>query len=80
MSPKRLDNWIDDEEYPDDKDMEQFGDDSPRDEAEMRDFRTMGDYGQARPNFWTPTRIALLVIVILVVAAILLPPVLSVLR
>jgi hypothetical protein len=27
---KRRDDWIDDDEYPDDRDVEQFGDDSAR--------------------------------------------------
>jgi len=73
MSPrKRLDDWIDEDEYPDDRDVEEFGDQSPSD----YDPRTIGYVGKRRPGFWTTQRIILLVIVVLILAA-LLPLVLS---
>ncbi len=72
---KRLDNWIDEDEYPDDRDVEDFGDESPVD----YDPRTIGYVGD-RPAFWTRGRIVLLVVVLLIVAALLLPSVVALLR
>ncbi len=72
---KRLDNWIDEDEYPDDRDVEDFGDDSPGD----YDPRTIGTVGE-RPLFWTRGRVVLLVVVLVIVAALLLPPVVALLR
>jgi hypothetical protein len=69
MPRKRLDNWIDEDEYPDDKDVEDFGDESPVDYHP----RTMGYLGGKRSGFWTTGRIILLVIVLVIVAAMLLP-------
>ena len=77
MSPrKRLDDWIDEDEYPDDKDVEDFGDYSPVD----YDPRTIGTLGKRRAGFWTPGRIALLIVVLLMVAALVLPLLVAVLR
>ncbi len=67
---KRLDNWIDEDEYPDDRDVDEFGDDSPVD----YDPRTIGRVGD-RPPFWTRGKILLLVVVLVIVAALLLPSV-----
>jgi hypothetical protein len=76
MSPRRRDHWIDDDEYPDDQDVEDFGDDSPVD----YDPRTIGYLGKRRPGFWTPRRVLLLAVVLLIVAALLLPQVVALLR
>ncbi len=76
MSRNRFDDWIDDDEYPDDKDVEAFGDDSPAD----YDPRTIGYVGERRPGFWTRQKIILLVIVLMIVAAIFLPQVIGLLR
>ncbi len=73
---KRLDDWIDDDEYPDDRDVADFGDESPVD----YDPRTIGYVGQRRPGFWTPRRILLALVVVLIVAALLLPQVAALLR
>ncbi len=72
---KRLDNWIDEDEYPDDRDVDDFGDESPFD----YDPRTIGYVGD-RPSFWTRGRVALLVVVLVIVAALLLPSLVALLR
>ncbi len=70
MSPrKKSDEWIDEDEYPDDRDIEDFGDESPTD----YDPRTMGYIGNQSPSIWTPRRIILLVVGLLIVAALVLP-------
>ncbi|MEO8393120.1 MAG: hypothetical protein ABI700_09010 [Chloroflexota bacterium] len=74
--PKRLDDWIDEDEYPDDRDVEEFGDESPVD----YDPRTIGYVGWRRRGFWTTGRIILSIICLLIVAAILLPLISSVLH
>lgn len=74
-SRKRHDDWIDDDEYPDDGDVEEFGEGSPPD----FDPLTIGYVGK-RPSFWTPKRLVLLVVVLIVVAALLLPTILPLLR
>jgi hypothetical protein len=73
---KRRDDWIDDDEYPDERDVEQFGDDSPTD----YDPLTIGRVPGVNPPFWTRGKFILLVIVLLVVAALLLPSILPLLR
>lgn len=76
MPRNRLDDWIDEDEYPDDKDVEDFGDESPVDYHP----RTIGYLGRKRPGFWTTRRIVLLVIGLLIVAALLLPQLSALLR
>jgi hypothetical protein len=77
MSPSRRDDWIDDDEYPDEKDIADLGDESPYD----NDPSTIGWVkGYHQQRFWTPARIALAVIVVLIVASLVLPMVLPVLR
>jgi len=71
----RHDAWLNDNEYPDEKDIERFGDDSPPD----YDPLTIGYVGDARPRFWTTTRIIWLIIILFLLAAFLLPPILSLL-
>ena len=73
MSPRnRLDDWIDEDEYPDDRDVEDFGDESPVD----YDLRTIGYVGKRRTGFWTTGRILLLLIALLILAALLFPQIL----
>ena len=75
-SRKRLDDWIDEDEYPDDRDVENFGDESPTD----YDPRTIGYIGKRRQGLWTPRRIILLVVGLLIVAALVLPLISSLTR
>ncbi|MBK8027079.1 MAG: hypothetical protein IPK19_38260 [Chloroflexi bacterium] len=76
MSPPRRDDWIDDDEYPDDDDVEAFGEDSPLDDDRL----TIGYVGDRRPQFWTLGRVILLLIVLTIVAALVLPSVIAALR
>ncbi len=69
---KRLDDWIDEDEYPDDRDVDEFSDDSPMD----YDPRTIGYVGD-RPSSWTRGRILLLIVVLVIVLALLLPAILT---
>ncbi len=71
----RRDDWIDDDEYPDDRDVETLGDESTPDNHPL----TIGYVGR-RPSFWTPARLILLVIVLIVVAALVLPLLMPLLR
>jgi hypothetical protein len=73
---RRRDDWIDDDEYPDDRDVEDFGETSPPD----NDPLTIGYVGDLRPPYWTPRRLIILVIVLLIVAALLLPLLINALR
>lgn len=50
---KRRDDWIDEDEYPDERDVDDLGEDSPVD----YDRLTMGRIGNVRQPFWTRTRI-----------------------
>ena len=64
MSPTRSDEWIDDDEYPDERDMDDFGDDSAPDHHPL----TIGRVGNVnRPRFWTASRIIPLTVLILFV-------------
>jgi hypothetical protein len=74
-NPMRRDDWIDDDEYPSDEDVEAFGEDSPLD----NDPRSIGYVGDLRPGFWTPTRIGILVVVLILMGVLLLPPLLRLL-
>ncbi len=73
--PTRRDDWIDDDEYPDDRDVEELGEESPPDVDPL----TIGYVGR-RPAFWTPTRLVLLVIILIAVAALVLPRLLPLIR
>jgi len=66
------DVWLDDNEYPDEKDIEEFGEDSPID----YDPLTIGYLGDSRPSFWTSKRVVILIVVIILIGALLLPPLL----
>jgi hypothetical protein len=72
----RRGDWIDDDEYPDDSDMERFGEYSPSD----YDPLTIGRVGRRRGPFWTRTRIMLAVVVIVLVLSILIVEVLPLLN
>jgi hypothetical protein len=63
--PTRYEDWIDDDEYPDDRDVDDFGDDSPID----RDRLTIGFIPKVTAPFWTRTRIIIAVIAIILVLA-----------
>ena len=62
------DVWFNENEYPDDEDIAEFGDDAPMD----YDPLTIGYLGDARPRFWTAGRIALLIVVLFLLSALLL--------
>lgn len=68
-------NWIDDDEYPDDSDMERFGEYSASD----YDPLTIGRVGRRRGPFWTRTRVVLAIIVIVLVMSILIVEILPLL-
>lgn len=55
---KRRDDWIDVDEYPDERDVDDFGDDSPVD----YDRRTLGRVGDMRQPFWTRTRVFIVIV------------------
>lgn len=52
---KRRDDWIDESEYPDERDMDELGEDSPVD----YDRLTMGRLGRTQQPFWTRTRLVM---------------------
>lgn len=52
---KRRDNWLDEDEYPDERDTAALGEDSPTD----YDRSTVGRVGGMRQPYWTKTRIFL---------------------
>ena len=60
---KRRDDWIDEDEYPDDRDVEDFGDESPVD----YDLRTLGRVGNLRQPFWTRTRVFIVIILAILI-------------
>lgn len=62
------DVWFNENEYPDDEDIAEFGDDASVD----YDPLTIGYLGDVRPRFWTAGRIALLTVVLLLLGALLL--------
>ncbi len=65
----QYDDWLDDNEYPSDADIEAFGDFSPID----YDPLTIGYVGDSRPSFWTTKRIILLLVALLIIGALTLP-------
>ena len=75
MSKGRAD-WIDDDEYPDDRDVEDFGEDSPVD----YDRRTMGRVGNMRQPFWTRTRIFIVIVLTILIASFVLAEVVPLFR
>jgi hypothetical protein len=73
---KRRDDWIDDDEYPDDRDVDDFGEESPWE----YDRRSIGYIPGVTKPFWTPGKIIVAVIALLILAALILPSVVSLLR
>jgi len=65
----RHDDWIYEDEYPSDKDLDAFGDDSPPDDDPL----TIGYVGDSRPSFLTARQVIILLVVIVMVSALLLP-------
>jgi hypothetical protein len=65
MSDKRRDDWLDDDEYPDEGDIDDFGDDSPLD----YDPLSIGRVPTVRVPFWTRGKIAVAVILVLLLLA-----------
>jgi len=65
----QYDDWIRDDEYPDEADMETFGDDSPPDDDPL----TIGYVGDLNRNPWTERRIFLLVLSAFLLLVLLLP-------
>ena len=77
MSPNnRRDDWIDDDEYPDERDIAELGDEATPDSDPL----TIGYVGDRRRPFWTLRRLIVLAIVLLMIAALLLPELLALLR
>ncbi|MEO8608364.1 MAG: hypothetical protein ABI690_10800 [Chloroflexota bacterium] len=77
MSPsKRRDDWLDESEYPDDRDIDDLGDDSPGD----YDPLTIGRIPTIRMPFWTRTRIVAALILLLIVIGFLVTRMLPVLN
>ena len=71
-SRNRDDDWLDDDEYPSDSDVERFGEDSPLD----YDPLSIGYYGE-RSSFWTRARIIVAVIAALLLVVLFILPLLS---
>lgn len=71
----RNDVWLDNNEYPDEKDIEAFGYDSAPD----YDPLTIGYVGDSRPRFWTGRRIGILIVALMLIGALILPPLLRLL-
>ncbi|MEZ4669596.1 MAG: hypothetical protein R3E39_16955 [Anaerolineae bacterium] len=67
MMSKRRDDWLDENEYPDDRDVDELGDDSPVD----YDRLTMGRIGSMRQPFWTRGRIIMAVFVLIILFSLL---------
>ena len=76
MDFMRRDDWIDEDEYPDEDDIEAFGEESPPDDHPL----TIGYVGGSRPHFWTKGRIALVVVGLVLISALLLPALFQLLR
>ena len=64
------DIWVSDNEYPDEKDIEAFGYNSPPDDDPL----TIGYVGDSRPGFWNGKRIFMLVVILLMIGILVLPP------
>jgi hypothetical protein len=75
MSKRRAD-WIDEDEYPDDRDVEDFGEESPVD----YDRRTIGRVGNMRQPFWTRTRILIVILLAILIGSFILAEVLPLFR
>ena len=65
MSRKRRGEWLDDSEYPDERDTDEFGEDSPFD----YDPLSIGRVGSSRAPFWTRGRIVVAVVLVILLLA-----------
>ena len=63
------DVWLNNNEYPDQKDIDEFGYDSPPD----YDPLTIGYIGDSHPRFWTPKRIGILIVALILIGALVIP-------
>jgi len=64
-SRKRRDDWLDEDEYPDERDVDDYGDDSPLD----YDPLSIGRAGGLGSPFWTRGRILLAVVLVILLLA-----------
>jgi hypothetical protein len=69
----RHDDWLDEDEYPDDRDVDDLGDDSPYDYDPLSIGRVPG----LRQPFWTRTRILVALLLGLLLLGFTLPRLLS---
>lgn len=61
--------FLDDKDYPDAEDIEEFGYDSPPDYSPL----TIGYIDDERPPFWTSKKIIILIVATIIIAAFVLP-------
>jgi hypothetical protein len=71
----RRDDWLDENEYPDDRDVDDLGDDSPYDNDPLSIGRVPG----LHQSFWTRTRILVALLLGLMLLVFILPRLLSLL-
>ncbi len=64
------DDWIDESEYPSEKDMDDLGDDSPFD----YDVLSIGYVKGTHPPFWSRRNIIVLIVALLLLGVLILPP------
>ena len=72
----RREEWLDEDEYPDDRDVDQFGDDSPYD----NDALGIGHVSSLHTSFWTRTRIQVVFLFGLLLLVFILPRLLPLLN
>lgn len=65
----RRDDWLDEDEYPDDRDVDDLGDDSPYDNDPLSIGRVPG----LHPPFWTRTRLLVALLLGLMLLVFVLP-------
>ena len=75
-SRKRRDDWLSKDEYPDEADMDRFGDDSPGD----YDPRTIWRVRGVNTSFWTRTRIVIAVVVFILLVSFVVAEILPLIR
>jgi hypothetical protein len=73
---KRRDDWIDENEYPDERDVDDLGEDSPID----YDRLTIGRVGNMRQSFWTRTRIFIILLLGIIVFSLIVSAIAPLLR
>jgi hypothetical protein len=62
-------DWLTPNDYPDDRDIDAFGDDSPWD----NDPLTIGYVRKRKNRFWTPRRIGIAIVALILLATIVVP-------